>query len=154
MADQQDTDKAVIPFDDDSLTFEGDDLEFPTSPDLYGDDPKSKHTDFDPSKGSQNVDGVKFDVGSITKGVLDGVTATAKAVSDVSKAKASPSVPSPPPPSTPSTTPGPARPSSSPAPVAPKSGGSGGTAVAVGLGLATLVVIGLAARRPRRRMSP
>lgn len=153
MADQQDTDKAVIPFDDDSLTFEGDDLEFPTSPDLYGDDPKSKHTDFDLGKGSQNVDGVKFDVGSITKGVLDGVTATAKAVSDVSKAKAaSPTAPTPP--STPPTTPGTTKPSSSPAPVAPKSGSSGGAAVAVGLGLATLVVIGLAARRPRRRMSP
>lgn len=86
-----DTDAAVIGRDDqdygDPGRFDGDDLEFPSSPDDYVDEsPSAKHTDFTGS--GQTVDGVKFDFGGVLKGISDGVSSTAKAVAEVAKAKA------------------------------------------------------------------
>lgn len=86
-----DTDAAVIGRDDqdygDPGRFDGDDLEFPSSPDDYVDEsPSAKHTDFTGS--GQTVDGVKFDFGGVLKVISDGVSSTAKAVAEVAKAKA------------------------------------------------------------------
>lgn len=84
--DPQDTDAAVIGRDDVEPTFEGEDLDFPSSADDYEKSPTAKHTDFNPDTGKQNIDGTSFDVGGLTKSIPDAVTATAKAVAAVTDA--------------------------------------------------------------------
>jgi hypothetical protein len=87
----KDTDSDVIGRDDVSPQFEGDDLEFPSSADDYEKSPTAKHTDFNPESGRQNIDGTSFDVGGLlTKSIPDAVTAIAKAVAAVKKAKEEP----------------------------------------------------------------
>ncbi len=144
----EDRDAAVIGRDD--LQFEGEDVDFPTSSDQYDDkSPTAKHTDFDLSRGTQTVDGVKFDVGSIFKGTTDAVTATAKAVAEVSKAKAaSPDAAS----KTEATPKADTKPSSSPPAPIVKPASSGGTYAVVGFGvLATAALMAVIAGRKRKR---
>lgn len=83
-------DAAVIGRDDVTPQFEGDNLEFPSSADDYEKSPTAKHTDFNPETGKQNIDGTSFDFGGLTKSISDAVTATAKAVAAVKKAKEEP----------------------------------------------------------------
>lgn len=150
----EDRDAAVIGRDD--LQFEGEDVDFPTSPDQYDDkSPTAKHTDFDLSKGTQTVDGVKFDVGSIFKGIPDSVTSTAKAVAEVSKAKAASaestkkdeSIPKAGSSSQPSSSP--------PAPIVKPATSSGGTYLVFGAGIlaaVALVAVLNGSKRKRRTL--
>jgi len=141
--------------EDEPFKFDGDDLEFPTPEELYEPKPGAKHTDFDTSKGAQTVDGVKFDLGPILKGTTDAVTATAKAVAEVSKAQAaadnkkSQTEPIPKettPPKEDKTKPS----SSPPAPVA-KTSGSTGAYVALGGGVVVVAVLAAVLSSKKRK---
>ncbi len=154
----QDRDAAVIGRDDvDSYPqFEGEDLEFPTSADEYGTGPSAKHTDFDAATGKQTLDSTTFDVGALTKGLSDVVSATAKVVSAASDAHKSASTPRE---SVPSDSKeseagkrgsSPTAPSKSP-PVAVENS-SAGVYVAAGLGTLLLVAaVAVAGKKNRRR---
>lgn len=149
----EDRDAAVIGRDD--LQFEGEDVDFPTSPDQYDDkSPTAKHTDFDLSKGTQTVDGVKFDVGSIFKGIPDAVTSTAKAVAEVSKAKTASAESTRKDESIPKA--GSSQPSSSsPAPIVKPATSSGGTYLVFGAGIlaaVALVAVLNGSKRKRRTL--
>lgn len=155
----QDRDAAVIGRDDvDSYPqFEGEDLEFPTSADEYGTGPSAKHTDFEPATGKQTLDNTTFDVGALTKGLSDVVSATAKVVSAASEAHKSASTPRD---SVPSDSKeseaskrssSPTVPNKSPAPVA-SSNSSAGVYVAAGIGtLLVVAAVAVAGKKNRRR---
>lgn len=155
MSETRDTDAAVIGRDDLPLTFEGEDLEFPSRADEFGTSPTAKHVDFDDSTGRARIDGTDFNLGAITKGVADGVTATAKAVAEVARASA----PTSPPKSDDSPQPTKPKPETKPqtTPATPKpvrtAAASGGMVFAVaGLGVvAAGLLLALASRGSRRR---